>query len=76
VERIRQPGSLSTTGGSVGRAGLSIWHLMRHTWGSHRVLVRCENNFESYPFSLYTARRHMFNSTFKIKFWKCILCVE
>jgi hypothetical protein len=34
---------------SVGRAGLLIWHLPRHTWGSHRVLVRCENNFDSYP---------------------------
>jgi hypothetical protein len=30
---------------SVGRAGLSIWHLPRHTWGSHQVLVRFENNF-------------------------------
>jgi hypothetical protein len=53
---------------SVGRAGLSIWHLSRHTWGSHRVLVRCENNFESSPLSLYIARRYMFNSTCKIHF--------
>jgi hypothetical protein len=53
---------------SVGRAGLSIWHLPRHTWGSHRVLVRCENNFGSSPLSLYIARRHMFNSTCKINF--------
>jgi hypothetical protein len=37
---------------SVGRAGLSIWHLPRHTWGSHRVLVRCENNFLRSLFSL------------------------
>jgi hypothetical protein len=58
---------------SVGRAVLSILHLPRHTWGSHRVLVRCENNFESFPFSLYIARRHMFNSTCKINFWKYIL---
>jgi hypothetical protein len=58
---------------SVGRAGLLIWHLPRHTWGSHRVLVRCENNFESSPFILYIARRHMFNSTCKIDLWKCIL---
>jgi hypothetical protein len=53
---------------SVGRAGLSIWHLPRHTWGSHRVLVRCEHNFESSSFSLYIARRHMFNSTCKTNF--------
>jgi hypothetical protein len=65
MERIRQPGSLSTTDTSVGRAGLSIWHLPRHTWGLHRVLLRCENNFESSPFSLYIARR---SSTFKIIF--------
>jgi hypothetical protein len=58
---------------SVGKAGLSIWHLPRHTWGSHRVLVRCENNFESSPFSLYIARRHMFNNAWKIYFWKFIL---
>jgi hypothetical protein len=58
---------------SVGRAGLSIWHLPRHKWDSHEVLVRCENNFESSPFSLYIARRHMFNSTCKINLWKCIL---
>jgi hypothetical protein len=58
---------------SVGRAGLSNWHLPRHTWGSHRVLVRCENNFENSPFGLYTARRHMFNCSCKINFWKCIL---
>jgi hypothetical protein len=38
---------------SVGRARLSISHLPRYTWGSHRVLVRCENNFDSSPFSLY-----------------------
>jgi hypothetical protein len=37
----------------VGRARLSIWHLPHHIWGSHRVLVRCENNFESSPFSIY-----------------------
>jgi hypothetical protein len=61
---------------SVERAGLPIWHLPRHTWGSHQVLVRCENNFESSPFSLYIARRHMFNSTCKINFWKCILLFE
>jgi hypothetical protein len=54
---------------SVGRAGLTILHLPRHTWDSHRVLVRCENNFESSPFSLYIARRHMFSSTCKIIFW-------
>jgi hypothetical protein len=58
---------------SLGRAGLSIWHLLRHTWGSHRVLVRCENNFESSPFSLYIARRRMFNTICNINFWKCIL---
>jgi hypothetical protein len=58
---------------SVGRAGLSIWHLPCHTWDSHRVLVRCENNFESSPFILYVAHRHMYNSTCKINFWKCIL---
>jgi hypothetical protein len=51
---------------SVGRAGLKIWHLPR--WGSHRVLVRCENNFESFLFSLYVAYRHMFNSTWKYIF--------
>jgi hypothetical protein len=50
----------------VGRAGLSIWHLPHHTWGSHRVRVRCENNIENSPFSLYTAHHHMFNSTCKI----------
>jgi hypothetical protein len=61
---------------SMGRAGLSIWHLPRHTWGSHRVLIRCENNFESSPFSLYIASRHMFNSACKINFWKCILLFE
>jgi hypothetical protein len=61
---------------SVGRAGLSIWHLPHHTWGSHRVLVRCENNFQSSPFSLCIARCHMFNSTCKIKFWKFILFFE
>jgi hypothetical protein len=54
------------TGTSVGRAGLSILHLPRHTWGSHRVLVRCENNFENYPFSLYIARSHIFSSACKI----------
>jgi hypothetical protein len=53
---------------SVGRAGLSIWHLPHHTWGSHRVFVRCENNFESSPFSLYIAHHHIFNSTCKIHF--------
>jgi hypothetical protein len=58
---------------SVGRAGLSIWHLPRHTWSSHRVLARCEHNFESPPVSLYVARHHMFNNTCKINFWKCIL---
>jgi hypothetical protein len=67
------PTGKSTTGKSVWRAGLSIWHMPRHTWGSHRVLVRFENNFESSPFSLYIARRHVFNSTCKINFWKCIL---
>jgi hypothetical protein len=61
---------------SVGRAGLSIWHLPRHTWGSHRVLVRCGNNFESSSFSLYIAHRHMFNITCKINSWKCILLSE
>jgi hypothetical protein len=76
MERIRQPGGLSTTGTSVGRAGLSIWYLPRHTWGSHRVLVRCENNFESSPFSPYIARRHMFNITCKINSWKCTLLFE
>jgi hypothetical protein len=35
---------------------------------SHRVLVRCENKFESSPFSLYIACHHMFNSTSKINF--------
>jgi hypothetical protein len=61
---------------SVGRAGLSIWHLPHHTWGSHQVLVRCENIFESSPFSLYIARRHMFDSTCKINFWKCVFLFE
>jgi hypothetical protein len=51
---------------SVGRVGLSIWYLPRHTWGSHGVLVRCENNFESSPFSLFIEHHHMFNSTCKI----------
>jgi hypothetical protein len=37
------------------------------------VLVMCENNFESSPFSLYIARRHVFNSTCKINVLKCIL---
>jgi hypothetical protein len=46
---------------SVGRVGLSIWHLPYHTWGSHRVLVRCENNFERSPFNQNIVRRHMFN---------------
>jgi hypothetical protein len=64
------------TATSVRRAGLSIWHLSRHTWGSHWVLVRCEKNFESSPFILYIARRHMVNSTCKINFWKCILLYE
>jgi hypothetical protein len=64
------------TGTSVGRAGLSIWHMPCYTWGSHWVLVRCENNFESSPFSLYIARRHKFNSILKINFWKCILLFE
>jgi hypothetical protein len=73
MERICQPESLSTTGKSMGRVGLSIWHLPRHTWGSHRVLVRCENNFESSPFSLYIERHHMFNSACKINSWRCIL---
>jgi hypothetical protein len=73
MERIRQPGSLSTTDTSVGRAGLSIWHLLRHTWGSHWVLVRCENSFESSPFSLYIACHHMFDSTCKINSRKCML---
>jgi hypothetical protein len=36
-------------------------------------VVRCENNFESSPFSLYIARHHMFNSTCKINFRKFIL---
>jgi predicted secreted protein len=45
---------------SVGSAGLSIWHLPRHTWGSHRVLVRYEKTFESSTFS-----RHMFNKIFE-----------
>jgi hypothetical protein len=58
---------------SVGRVGLLILHLPRHTWGSHRVLVKCENNFESSPFSLYIACHHMFNSTCKINFSNCIL---
>jgi hypothetical protein len=44
--------------------------------GLARVLVRCENNFENSPFSLYIALRHMFNSTCKINFWKCILLFE
>jgi hypothetical protein len=61
---------------NVGRAGLSIWHLPRHTWGSHRVLVKCESNFQSSPFSLYIARHHMLNSTCKINFWKFILLFE
>jgi hypothetical protein len=61
---------------SVGIAVLSIWHLPRHTWGSHRVLVRCENNFEGSLFSLYIAHRHMFNSTCKINFWICIFLFE
>jgi hypothetical protein len=52
---------------SVGRAGLSIWNLPRHTWGWHRVIVRCENNVESYPFSQKIARRHMLNSKKIIK---------
>jgi hypothetical protein len=60
----------------VGRAGLSTWHLPRQTWDSHRVLVRCTNNFESFPFSLYIACRHMFNSTCKIIFWKYVLLFE
>jgi hypothetical protein len=58
---------------SVGRARLSILNLPRHTWGSHRVLVKCDNNFDSSPFGLYIARSHMFNSTCKIHFLKCIL---
>jgi hypothetical protein len=37
---------------SVRRAGLSIWYLPSYTWGPHRVLVRCENNFESSTFIL------------------------
>jgi hypothetical protein len=53
---------------SVGRTELSILNLPRHTRGSNRVLVKCENNFENSPFSLYIARRHMFNSTCKINF--------
>jgi hypothetical protein len=61
---------------SVGRAGLSIWHLPRHKWGSCQVLVRCENNFDSSPFSLYIAHHHMFNSTCKINFWKRIFFFE
>jgi hypothetical protein len=47
--------------------------ICRVTWGSHRVLIRCENNFESSPLILYIARHHMFNSTCKIHFRKCIL---
>jgi hypothetical protein len=54
----------------VGRAGLPIWHLPRHTWGPHRELVRCEYNFESSPFSVYIAHRHMFNRTCKRNFLK------
>jgi hypothetical protein len=50
---------------SVGRVGLSIWYLPRHMWGSHRVLIRRENSFDSSPFSLYIyiyiARCHMFS---------------
>jgi hypothetical protein len=61
---------------SLGTAGLSIWHLPRHMWGSHRVLVRCENNFEGSSFSLYITCRRMFNSDCKINFWKCILLFE
>jgi hypothetical protein len=60
----------------MGRSGLSICHLPRHTLGSHRVLVRCENNLESSHFSLYIACYHTFNSTCKINFWKCILLSE
>jgi hypothetical protein len=48
----------------------------RVTRGAHRGLVRYENNFESFPFSLYIARCHMFNSTCKTNFWKCILLFE
>jgi hypothetical protein len=44
--------------------------LPRHMWESHRVLVRCENNFESSPFSLHIAHHH---STCKINSRKCIL---
>jgi hypothetical protein len=58
---------------SVGRAGLLIWHLPHCTWVSHWVLVRCENNFQSSPFSLYIARHHMFSSFCKINFWNCVL---
>jgi hypothetical protein len=61
---------------SVGRTGLSIWHLPRHTWGSHWVLVRCENNSDCSPFSLYIARRHMFNRTCTMNVWKCIILFE
>jgi hypothetical protein len=76
MERIRQPGSLSTTDTSVGRAGLSIWHLPCHMWSSHRVLVRCEHNFESSSFSLNIARRHMSNITCKVNPWMFILLFE
>jgi hypothetical protein len=61
---------------SIGNAGISICHPPRHTWDSHRVLVRCENNFGSSLFSLYIEHRHMFNSTCKINFWKFILLFE
>jgi hypothetical protein len=40
------------------------------------MFVRCENNSESSPFSLYIARRHMFYSTCKIIFLKSILLFE
>jgi hypothetical protein len=66
---------LSATGSYVecGKSWIIDFTLPHHTWGSHRVLVRCGNNFESSPFSLYIAHRHMFNSTCKINFWKFIL---
>jgi hypothetical protein len=51
--------------------------ICRVTRGAHiECFLRCENNFESSPFSLYIARRHMFNITYKINFWKCILLFE
>jgi hypothetical protein len=70
------PGARCARNNSVCQGELcGVWEyidltLPHHTWGSHRVLVRFKNNFESSSFSLYIAHRHMFNSTCKITFLK------